>query len=153
MDKVDFINNYGLLSLQLAYVGLENGICFKEEFDNNIINYLLENNSEDALIEIAINCKELNSEELNQTLKQYIEKNDIQYNEFELLEVWRLASFEQLLKSNYTDQEKVDKLQVLHSDFNWPEDMYGCSIYNDIKMPPLEAMKLLINKLKTNLNI
>lgn len=62
---------------------------------------------------------------------------------------WRLAALEELNDSELSDEDKIQKLQELYGEFDYPEDMEPCSIYSEISIDPLEAMKLVIKTLKT----
>ena len=47
----------------------------------------------------------------------------------EALEKWRLVILSALNESVLTEEEKIDKLQELYAEFDYPEDMSSCSIY------------------------
>lgn len=57
---------------------------------------------------------------------------------------WRLGKLVELELSDITDDEKICILQDIYAEFDYPEDMAGCSIYSVTSEPPLDAMRRVI---------
>lgn len=67
---------------------------------------------------------------------------------------WLLASLLKITECS-DDDEKIQQLQYVYSDFGYPELMKTCSIYyvpevEDLYIDPLKEMKKVINILKSN---
>lgn len=65
----------------------------------------------------------------------------------EAIEKWRLATLIALNVSTLSDEEKLNKLQELYAEFDYPEDMSSCSIYSQDSVDPLTAMSDVISAL------
>ncbi len=66
---------------------------------------------------------------------------------------WRYALLLSLDQSNISEKAKINKLQELYADFEYPEDMESCSIYSQDNLDPLSSMRLLINDLERKIEL
>lgn len=64
---------------------------------------------------------------------------------------WRLGKLVELDLSDITDDEKICILQDIYAEFDYPEDMAGCSIYSVTSEPPLDAMRRVIAGLSVSI--
>ena len=71
-------------------------------------------------------------------------------DEFLVINRWRLGRLMELDLSDITDDEKLCILQDIYAEFDYPEDMAGCSIYSLTSEPPLEAMRRVISDLSVS---
>ena len=101
-----------------------------------------ENEDEDVILLASANF--LQDEEVEELLIKVAGS----YAEKEALGKWRLMHLVSLSSSSLSDQEKIDKLQILYADFDYPEDMKSCSIYSQDEVDPLEALSKVILKLE-----
>jgi hypothetical protein len=66
------------------------------------------------------------------------------------MEKWRFAHLSSLLEETAPDEEKIDRLQELYSEFGFPDDMASCGIYNVDHIDPLQAAKNVLQELSKN---
>jgi hypothetical protein len=61
---------------------------------------------------------------------------------------WRLAFLLGLEASDDSDENRINRLQEIYADFDYPEDMASCSIYSQDGLDPLVAMSQVVKRLK-----
>ena len=69
------------------------------------------------------------------------------------LDKWRLAYLLCIAESDSSEQEKIDKLQDVYSQFDYPEDMASCSIYAQDDIDPLMAMMQVVKGLRQKFSL
>ncbi|MCQ8105008.1 DUF2247 family protein [Methylomonas sp. SURF-2] len=151
MSAFEMMKRANLLEWHTLLVGLEHGWCEKShlikyaeeclrqvygEIDGDLISIVIgESIPDDELISVCLRFIEAYGKPLSQ------EKKD------EALEKWRFAHLSSLLESQDSDEEKINALQELYSQFGFPEDMASCSIYNCDGIDPLDAAQNVVQKL------
>lgn len=148
------LNKLGLLNWFVIEYGLERNWIDSTEIANHAQN-LLSSNAQinDKNIELLASAEYLDDEEIKRILKTITKtKNKCTEDFFSTpIDIWRLGFLIALEKSNSTDENKINELQGIYAEFNYPEDMIGCSIYTPREVDPLKALNQLINDLKLKL--
>lgn len=151
MFAFDIMKRANLLDWHTLLVGLERGWCEKThlieyaeeclrqttgEIDGDLISMVAgESIPDDELISICFHFIEAHEKPLSQKMKG------------EALEMWRFAHLASLLESKKPDEEKINTLQELYSQFGFPEDMASCSVYSSDGIDPLDAAQNVVQKL------
>jgi hypothetical protein len=134
----------GLLNWSVIALGLKNNWINKK----NVIDYavnLLENGDNNINI-ISISTGEyLDNHEFFSLVLTQAENKFFDHD----IDKWRLAFLLCLDESNADEQKKINKLQEIYSQFNYPKDMYFCSIYSTGNSDPLLIMKQVIKDLNS----
>lgn len=68
-------------------------------------------------------------------------------DEVPVLEKWRLARLLEIDLCDLPEEGKLVALQDVYAEFDYPEDMRGCSIYAATDERPLDVMRSVISKL------
>jgi len=69
------------------------------------------------------------------------------------LDKWRLAFLLCIEASDDSDEDKVNKLQEVYADFDYPEDMASCSVYSQDNVSPLVAMSQVVQELRERFSL
>lgn len=64
------------------------------------------------------------------------------------MDKWRLVFLVCIDESTDSDEVKINKLQDIYADFDYPEDMASCSIYSQDGISPLVAMSRVLERLR-----
>lgn len=145
MKPVEALKELNLVCWPSLFVGLQRGWAAKSDIADYAVNLLstdLDNGNEN--IAILAGADSLDDSEVNDLLLQVGEEMEPP----EAIEKWRLATLTALSESALSEEEKIDKLQELYAEFDYPEDMASCSIYSQDTVDPLAAMSEVISALK-----
>lgn len=114
--------------------------------NKNISDFALEHLAESGDLEVALlsSASSLSSDDISQALEKIAPNADMSTSK----DKWRLARLVELDQRNITDSQKLDELQLIYADFDYPEDMEGCSIYSSGNESPLASMNKLIDSLQ-----
>lgn len=146
MKQLKLLNWYTLL------VGLERGWCKKENLIDHceeIINQQFDADIDDGLITVIAE-KNRSTEDLVTIVLQLLKNKKKPLTlekKIEAVEKWRLAHLYWLIHQNWPEQKKLDALQELYAQFEFPDDMAACSIYSKDKIDPLVAAIRVMEKL------
>ena len=148
MKPITELKELDLLCWSTLSVGQKRGWVTKTDIGDYAAKLLsdgLDNDNEK--IAVLAGANSYDEPEVKELMLQLV--ND-SYTEVEALEKWRLATLLSLSKSSLSEEEKIDKLQEIYSEFDYPEDMSSCSIYSQDSVDPLIAMSDVILSLKKN---
>jgi hypothetical protein len=150
MKPIDELKELALICWSTLLVGLQKGWVTKSDiadYATKLLSKGIDNNEDIAVLANADFYDDLEVKEL--MLRITNEPNF----EAAAVEKWRLAILLALNKSILPEEEKIDKLQELYAEFDYPEDMFSCSIYSQDTVDPLAAMVDVISSLKKKFNI
>jgi hypothetical protein len=151
--RYDLLKRESLLSWTVIKWGWENHtLSFSEVLDYAILQ--LESSS-DENIAILAGLSETDKDTMCQILDGLASKETVEGSK----ERWILASLLSIQESGLDDQGKLDQLQMVYADFDYPESLSKCSIYyvdpekrnsvkvGDILSDPLMEMQKVIEQL------
>ncbi|WP_417790338.1 DUF2247 family protein [Terasakiella pusilla] len=151
MSKIDILKKMNLVCWSSLLMGYRKKWISKSDIDDYVTSIMLGGCYSDTNIACLANANNLSDVEVDELLLCVAQQTGV--DKQSSLDKWRLATLIELNDSNQSDVEKIDKLQELYADFEYPEDMASCSIYSQDSIDPLLAMKKIIeslsNKLKT----
>lgn len=159
MDKIapalKVMRRANLVAWPTLLVGLANGWCTKyaliehaeecldkysDEIDVDLVSIVAGASlPESELVDLALHYLDVHGMALSPEHKQ------------DAKEKWRFAHLSALLEETASDEEKIDRLQELYSEFGFPDDMASCSIYNADQIDPLQAAKNVLQELSKKL--
>lgn len=146
MSPIKILINLGLLCWSTILLGLRKGwVSRKDAIDYAI--ELLVNGNEDEDVVIIAGGETLEDDELLNLISEQVEQADIAT----ALDKWRLAHLLSIAESDDDEQTKLDKLQEVYANFDYPEDMASCSIYSQDEIAPLIAMMQVVEELRRKL--
>jgi hypothetical protein len=132
----------GLLNWSVIALGLKNNWTNKKNIIDYAVNLLKNGDNNINIVSIAAG-EYLDSHEFFSLVLTQAENKFFDYD----IDKWRLAFLLCIDESNANEQKKIDKLQEVYSQFNYPKDMYFCSIYSTGNSDPLLIMKQVIKDL------
>lgn len=151
MSYLKTIERLNLKSLDLLYFGFLRGWLEKDAIVDLAMSQIDEQTAKTKLGQIALNnaydeieFKTLVCEYLADIGKIFDAKM-----ENIIREKWLLIFLEHLKASTNLDEKyRLNELQKIYAEFEYPEEMRSCSIYSDDNIDPIEAMEELIRNLK-----
>lgn len=146
MSPIKILIDLDLLSWSTILLGMEKGWIRRKDVIDYAVQLLIRG-CDDENIAVIASGRNFNDDELLSWISSHIKQSD-KTKDFEK---WRLACLLSLDESIKDKQAKLDKLQEIYADFNYPEDMASCSIYSQDKISPLVAMEQVIQELKNKL--
>ncbi|WNZ53767.1 DUF2247 family protein (plasmid) [Microbulbifer sp. MKSA007] len=140
----DHLFQSGKISWQLLLYGFEHDIIDRKQLSELATKWVVEDvlGKEQSIICAA---EYYESEVVYSTLKALTAQEN---QEASVSEIWRYVLLKSLIYSCIPNQEKIDRLQQLYSQFDYPADMENCSIYSASKHCPIEAAQDLITKME-----
>ncbi|ASA57914.1 DUF2247 family protein [Vibrio gazogenes] len=147
MSPIKVLISLGLLCWATILLGLKKGWVSRKD----VIDYavaLLVNGNENEDVAIIAGGESLEDDELFNLILNQIKQTD---DTASALDKWRLAHLLNIAESDYDEQTKLDRLQEVYANFDYPEDMASCSIYSQDEIDPLVAMMQVIEELKSRL--
>lgn len=146
MSPIKVLINLGLLCWSTILFGLGKGWVSRKDVVDYAVD-LLVNGNDDENVAIIAAGETLEDDELLKLLSNQVEQSDSAND----LDKWRLAHLISIVESNEDEQSKLDRLQEVYANFNYPEDMASCSIYYQNEIDPLVAMMQVVEELKGKL--
>ena len=135
----------GLLCWATLFWGWKRGWVTRKDIIEYAVSLLVESKNEaDENVALIASGESLDDRELLDLVSKQAKNADQET----AMDKWRLAHLISLAESGATDQEKLDKLQELYAEFEYPEDMASCSIYAQDDVDPLVVMTEVVNMLK-----
>ena len=153
MSVFETMKQLRLLDWYTLLIGLERGWCKKEhliDYCEEIINQQIDCDGIDEGLITVIATKNPSNEDVVATVLQLLKKQKkppILEKKIEAIEKWRLAHLYWLLQQNLPEQTKLNVLQELYAQFEFPDDMAACSIYSRAEIDPLVAATNVMEKL------
>ncbi|MDD2739858.1 MAG: DUF2247 family protein [Methylomonas lenta] len=145
-SPIDILIDLELLCWSTILLGLKKGWVNRKEVIDYAVNLLVNGNNEEDVAVIA-GGESLSDDELFNLISKQIKNTDDATD----LDKWRLANLLCIEESDDCEQSKIDKLQEIYANFDYPEDMASCSIYYQDKVDPLVAMMRVVDKLRNRL--
>ena len=147
MSVYNQLTKLNLLSWPTLFVGFEKELILKRDLEDYAVSLLKKSDNVEPNITLLADASHYNKDEIQDIIKSQLKsENIIKESEISKLKLAALLSLEE---SALSDEGKCNKLQELYSDFDYPNDMSGCSIYStDSTISPLECMHNLIITLK-----
>lgn len=146
MSAVRILMDLGLLSWSTLYVGLKRDWAKTQDAVDYAVSILLDGNYDDDISVIASEGFS-DKKELYDLIFKKVNGADNSLD----FDKWRLAHLIAIDESDFDEQTKLEKLQDIYVEFNYPEDMASCSIYSQDDIDPIECMRRVINTLKIKL--
>ena len=148
MTAINELKELGLICWSTLLVGQQKGWVSKSDIADYAVSLLADENCENEDITVLASANTLDDSEVKDLLQRMSRSV---YSDTEVLDKWRLAILIALNNSELSEDEKVDRLQELYAEFDYPEDMNSCSIYSQDTVDPLSAMREVIGSLKQQL--
>lgn len=150
MNLVDYIEDFDLASPGAVVYGYRQGWVDKSYMSSYFSRLLLqeENNSNVDFLSLAFSTT-LDINELESSISSILSKESLNI----IIDKWRLAKLMKIKDSTITEEEKLISLEKVYSEFDYPEDMFACSIYSPANGDPLENMYEVIRLLKSRFDI
>jgi hypothetical protein len=143
MSPLGVLISLGLACWSTIFLGLRNRWIRQEDIFEYAINQLLDGCESECVVIIA-RSEYLSDEELLELISKQMEMTDCVAD----TDKWRLAFLLCLDALNDSDENKINRLQEIYADFDYPEDMASCSIYSQDDVGPLVAMNRVVERLK-----
>jgi hypothetical protein len=150
MKPIELLINTNLLSWNTLFHGWMNGWVARIDIIRFAITLLVEKKDNDnEVIALIASGDSLSDDDLLELVSSQM----ITADESVEIDKWRLAFLLCIAESDASEQEQIDELQDVYSEFGYPEDMSSCSIYAQDGVDPLEAMKKVVKELKEAIGI
>ena len=144
MSPINALRNLGLLCWSTIFLGLRKGWISREDVINFAV-ALLVNGSDDEDVAIIASGESLDDDEFSNLISNHFKQSDNAADS----DKWLLAHLLSISELDDDEQTKLDRLQEVYADFDYPEEMASCSIYSQDKVDPLLAMMQVIDELKS----
>ncbi|RON50088.1 DUF2247 family protein [Pseudomonas frederiksbergensis] len=143
MSPFGVLIGLGLACWSTIFLGFRKSWIRREDIFEYAINQLLDG-CESERVAIIAGGEYLSDEELLEVISKQMEMTNCVAD----MDKWRLAFLLCLDASNDSDENKINRLQEIYADFDYPEDMASCSIYSQDGIDPLVAMNQIVKRLK-----
>ncbi|WNW12259.1 DUF2247 family protein [Pseudomonas sp. DTU_2021_1001937_2_SI_NGA_ILE_001] len=146
MTPLKFLTESNLARWPTILVGFKKNWVTRE----NIFDYAmsqLSSDGEDEHTAVIAGGRHLSNDELIEEISKKITK----YKEAIELDKWRLAFLIKIKESSDCEETKINNIQCVYADFNYPEDMSSCSIYAHNNIDPLLELNQVIENLKSRI--
>ena len=146
MGRVSALIEFKLLNWSTLVLGWNKGWADRKDAMEYAA-YLLVNGSDTDEVAVIAGGADFSDEALLEFVSQQVENSDNAAD----LEKWLLVHLVEISELDEGEQTKLDRLQEVYADFNYPEEMAPCSIYSQSEIEPLVAMEQAIEQLKRKL--
>jgi hypothetical protein len=146
MSPIKVLIDLGLLCWSTIQLGLGKGWVSRQDGIDYAVDLLVKGNDDESVAIIA-GGELLGDDELLDLISNQVEQSDKTGG----LDKWRLAHLTSIAESNEDEQCKLDRLQEVYANFDYPEDMAACSIYSQDEIDPLVAMMQVVEELRNKL--
>ncbi len=146
MSPIKIMINLGLLCWPTILFGFRKGWVSRKDVIDYAVDLLI-NGSDNEDVAIIAGGESLGNDELLDMISNQVE----QAKNSTALDKWRLAYLLNIAESDENQQTKLDRLQEVYANFDYPEDMASCSIYSQDEIDPLVAMMQVVEKLRSRL--
>ncbi|WP_223522437.1 DUF2247 family protein [Pseudomonas sp. A-B-26] len=143
MSPLGVLISLGLDCWSTIFLGFRKRWIRREDIFEYAMSQLL-NGCESESVAIIAGGEYLSDEELLEVISKQTEMT----NYVAEMDKWRLAFLLCIEASNDNDENKINRLQEVYADFDYPEDMASCSIYSQDGVDPLVAMSQVVKKLR-----
>lgn len=146
MLPIEIMINLGLLCWSTILLGLKKGWVSRKDVIDYAVGLLVDGNEDEGVVTIAAG-ESLEDDELFNIVSNQVAQTDNAAD----LDKWRLAHLLYIAESDDDEQIKLDRLQEVYANFDYPEDMASCSIYSQDEIDPFMAMTEVVDKLRSRL--
>ncbi|MEG3219673.1 DUF2247 family protein [Vibrio gigantis] len=146
MSPIKILIDLGLLCWSTLLLGMSKGWASRKDAIDYAVTLLVSGIEEEDVAVIA-SGESLEEDELLKLISNQVKQNDCAAD----LDKWRLAHLLSISESGDDEQAKLDRLQEVYANFEYPEDMASCSIYSQDEIDPLVAMTKVVEELKSRL--
>ncbi|MDH0650158.1 DUF2247 family protein [Pseudomonas sp. GD03858] len=143
MSPFGVLIGLGLACWSTIFLGFRKRWIGREDVFEFAMNQLL-NGCESERVAIIAGGEYLSDEELLEIISKQMEMTNCVAE----MDKWRLAFLLCIDASNGSDEDKINRLQEVYADFDYPEDMASCSIYCQDGVGPLVAMSRVVERLR-----
>lgn len=143
MSPLNVLINLGLACWSTIFLGFRKRWIRRDDVFEYAISQLL-NGCESERVAIIAGGEYLSDEELLAIISEQMEMMDCVAD----MDKWRLAFLLCIDASDDSDENKINRLQEIYADFDYPEDMASCSIYSQDGVCPLVAMNQVVKRLR-----
>ncbi|EGU56401.1 hypothetical protein VINI7043_21066 [Vibrio nigripulchritudo ATCC 27043] len=147
MLPIKILINLGLLCWSTIHLGLKKGWVSRKDVTDYAVDLLI-NGNENENVAIIAGGDSLDDDEFFTLVSNHVRQPD---DKASSLDKWRLAHLLNIAESDDNEQTKLDRLQEVYANFDYPEDMASCSIYSQDEIDPLVAMMQVIEELRSRL--
>lgn len=161
MSVIIILNELGLVDWNTIYVGFERGYLSKKDVVTYALEQVESTDSSNYYLCLLAGGEYDSDSDIKENLLNFmdsINNKEIKINESIELKKYHLGYMIALQKESISEEDKIEKLQRLYADFDYPEYMMTCSIYyleNDKESngieDPLVSLRKVIEKLKSEL--
>lgn len=145
MSPFKILIGLSLMCWSTIVFGFRRGWVKRSEiFDYAVTQLVNDSHADSEDVAIIAGGEYLSDDELLGLMSKQIERIDNASD----LDKWRLAFLLWIEVSGDSDQDKINRLQEVYADFNYPEDMASCSVYSQDSISPLFAMGQVVEVLR-----
>lgn len=146
------LSNEGMIDWNVIMFGFE-----KKYFQRNEVSHftekILEGDDISNDLKLLLGAEFLKDEEIVELLQRVIVDKRIKLDGQSALDKIRYARLLILSEKPFPDELKIEKLQEIYSEFEYPIDMEDCSIYSRNRKDPLKEMLIVIHNLKKKISV
>lgn len=146
INIINELKRLNIISWYAILLALDKGWITKKDIEDYSVYLLSSPDFYNDNVAVLANALSYSEREVKDQILQLCD--EVQFNKNSEIQKLKLAALSYLANSGYPKEEQCNMLQELYAEFDYPEDMQECSIYHNSKIPPIEAMKLLITSLK-----
>lgn len=146
MTPIKKLIDMGLISWPTILLGLKNGWACRQDVIDYAVSLLM-TGSDDENVAVIAAGEFISDDELIDLVSAQSKDEETGAE----LDKWRLAYLICIAESDTSEQKKIDDLQQVYSQFDYPEDMASCSIYAQDNVDPLMAMMKVVKELRKKL--
>jgi hypothetical protein len=140
----------GLMCWSTIVFGFRRGWVKRSEiFDYAVTRLVNDSHADSEDVAIIAGGEYLSDDELLGLMSKQVERVDSASD----LEKWLLAFLLWIEASGNSDQDKINRLQEVYADFNYPENMASCSVYSQDSISPLFAMGQVVEVLRERFSL
>lgn len=143
MSPLKVLIDLGLMCWPVVFLGFRKGWVRRKDVFEYAVSLLVGGNKNEDVAVIA-GGEYLGDDELLTLVSKQIERSDYAFD----LDKWRLAFLLCIDGSDDCEQDKINRLQKVYADFDYPEDMASCSVYSQDDVCPLVAMRQVVKELQ-----
>ena len=150
MSPFKMLIGLGLMCWSTIVFGFRRGGVKRNDIFDYAVTQLVNGVHADSEDVAIIACGEyLSDDELLGLISKQIESTD----DVSDSDKWRLAFLSWIEASGDSDEDKINRLQEVYADFDYPEDMTSCSVYSQDGIPPLLAMSQVVEVLRERFSL
>jgi len=146
MSPFGILIGLGLACWSTIFLGYKKGWISRGDIFEYAMNQLL-NGCDSERVAIIAGGEYLSDEELLDVISKQIEATNCVTE----MDKWRLAFLLCIDGSKDSNENKIERLQEIYADFDYPEDMASCSVYSQDCVGPLVAMSQVLKGLRERL--